>query len=235
MQEVRLLWIGSAALVGFALVIWLRPPAVPRNVSPQAHAAPVAVVPSSTSTTPLRVQVESSRPRLRPVDPKDLDLRYDARGRKRFESLRPEQQADEMTETLRDEAKALDLSLNDPQRCHAFESLARRGAISPTIASSLAQLLQSSPHAAVRENLSTAVKGRLDQDIIVEALLGRLLADPQEMVRKRAAQSLEGRLDDPRIRGALERASASDSSPFVQEALRRMLQKEVKPIGTKNF
>jgi len=222
-------------LVGLGLVIWLRPTAVPQELSPKAHATPGAVVPSSTPETPLRVQVTTSRPRPRPVDPKDLDLRYDARGRKHFEALRPEQQADEMAETLRDEAKALDLSLNDVQRCRAFESLAHRGAISPTIASSLAQLLQSSPHAAVRETLSTAVKGRLDQVVLVEALLGRLLADPQEMVRKRAAQSLEERLDDPRIRGAVERASASDSSPFVQDALRRMLQKEVQPSGTRKF
>jgi hypothetical protein len=232
-RDVRPLWIGAAALVGFALVIWLRPPALPQDVSFKAHADPVAAAPPTTPEIPLRVPVEISRPRPRPIDPKDLDLRYDARGRKHFEFLRPEQQADEMTETIRDEAKALDLSLNDLQRCHAFESLARRGAISPTIASSLAQLLQSSPHAAVRENLSTAVKGRLDQEVIVEALLGRVLSDPQEMVRKRAAQSLGERLDDPRIRGALERASASDSSPFVQDVLRRMLQKDVKPTGTK--
>ena len=235
MKAVRPLWIGSAALVGFALVIWLRPPAVSQDLPPGAHAAAVGPVLPSTPDTPLRVQVAASRPRPRPIDPKEIDFRYDARGRKHFESLRPEEQADEMVETLRDEAKALDLSLNDLQRCHAFESLARRGAISPTIASSLAQLLQSSPHAAVRENLSTAVKGRLDQDVLVEALLGRVLADPQEMVRKRAAQSLGERLDDPRIRGALERASASDSSPFVQDAVRRILQKEVKPIGTKKF
>ena len=235
MRGRRPLWIGAIALVGFAVILLTRTAVQPADAVPKPATTSVAGPASPSTSTPLvRVPVATDRHLPPPVDPKEVDLRFNARGRKRFDSLTPERQADELAETLRDEAKALDPTLGDALRCHAFESLARRGAMSPAVAASMAQLLQSSGQAGVRELLSTAAKGRLEYVELVEALLSRLIADPHEVVRKRAAQSLADRLDDPRIREALERSRTSDPSPFVQDAIRRILEPAPRAGAKKN-
>lgn len=214
------------ALIALVLLSLLRETKAPSAAAPPAPRPPVGVLPAASSPSPSITP--SARLGPAPVDSRDVESRYDARGRETFAALPPAQQADEMGEIFRDEARALDPGASDGHRSRAFVALARRGAISPAVARSMADLIQKSAQAAVRIDLTQAARDRLDHADLLEALLGRLLADPHEMVRKRAAQGLADRMNDPRVRGALERAHSADPSPFVRDALRRILQQEGK-------